>query len=484
MIGISAKNLKQKNMMTDSVQAISYRTPYLDENVIHCKLLSPRIFQGAQHLFASMSKIQLEKSWQKTSFKIFTRIFLASSYLLTIQISLIEGAVSGIFCMIGAFSQLIIFRESAAIEKYSAKALACSLHSLATLSISIPSLIFILDKEKEWAAPKKHTVISMLSGTAYLSSAALAQLFCTTLFNSIKGKKDGSPLARSNQAIIEGTPIAFANITRSLEREYSMLGNQEACDTAKYARDYIAAHPPSNRNWLNNFNLDEFICDHVLSGLSGLVDQYMQQNHFIESNLILETETHEVILAQFNEAETKYHEHLKTCVKEAVKKMHEHQWAKYLDIANSFEEGWENLENYMADCTIPLSNIAQLIEIEGENRCPKKFSFEKLKPHNQRKTQIDEIKFLLNTLTSEDRELLIERLIKTSLFELGSRNYQNEAVVDQIYQKIFILAGNLHQGTLLTLPTIDTNTFEGSGHNYFCDCWGEGIKECLVSRED
>lgn len=463
--------------MTNPVSAPGLNNPSLDQKVLHLKPLSPRIFHGAQHLHISFSKIQFEKGWQKISAKILSNSLLAASYVLAANAALIEGLASGVLGMTGALTQLLISRKSDLIEKYSIKTLAYSLNCLATTAISITSLIYFLNKNNDWALPKKHITASMLSGTAYLSAAALAQLFCTAMFNSIKGIKNDSPNVRSDQAIIEGTPWVFANIARSLHREFETVDDFNIKDARKYAEDYITAHPPVRRDWLGHFDLGTFINEHVISSVSSLIDQYMRQNHFVESDSIYARNENEIILARFTASEENYHSHLKTCVKEAVRLMYANRWARYMDIANDYETGLESIEYFMPECTIPLANIAQLIEIERSICCPKRFTQEQLKVHDSRREDLLELKPMLDDMSENDKELLIEHLIKTSHFELGPRSYDNMRTVDHLYNKICELAGNLHQGPLMTLPSINCETYEGSGHNYFGDCWRDGVQE-------
>ncbi len=463
--------------MAHSVSAVGSGNAYLDQNVFHVKPVSPRLMQGAQHLFVNMSKIEFDQSWKNKSLKILSKAFLFTSYLLTMQLSVIESLALGIIGMSGTLVQLVISKKNDRIEKYSIKLLACSLHSLTTFAISAASSIYLFKKENDWAAPKQHLVVSQLSSTAYLCTSALAQLYCTLMFNSIRGKQDNAPLVRCNQAVIEGTPIVFEEIARSMHREYLALGNRNQCNPRDYARNFVAAHPISDRDWVNDFELDAFINGHILRGLSALIDQYAEYHNFIQSDQVLDRDDNEVVLSQFNALENRYHDHLKTCVKEAVRLMYENQWAKYLDVANDFEDGKDSLECYLPDCTIPLANIAQLIEIEQNNCCPREFTHENMQRFNNRRQGIAELKPLVEALTPDDKELLVERLIKTSLFELGNRRYDNQAAINEIYQKISALSGDMHQGPLMTMATVDVETMEGGGHNYFGDSWREGVEQ-------
>ena len=459
--------------------AISVNTnAYLNNNVLHAKPLSSRILHKVQHLNIKIAHLPIQKGWKKNSIKILSGSVVAATYLITLQIAVIELTASLALGLLGTLFQLIATKDNDRIEKYSIKTLAYGLHSMCTMSLAFASLITLGLSRNEWSIPKKHVYASMIDGTTYLGSAATAQLFCTYMFNSIRGAKDNAYILRSNQAIVEGTPIVFSDMAKSIDIDCENVGVENDCDPKNFARDYLAAYPPANhRDWITDFDFIDFISGHVLNPLNSLVDQYTNNNHFIDADNILERTNTEVVINPYNDVEKRYHDHLKHCVTEAVRRMIQEEWAKYLDIANSMEEGTEILAGFYSEATIPLANIAQFIELEERIICPREFNQEDLTRYNTRKHRLETEKGILDSLSDGDRDLLIERLIKTSLFELGARRYANREAVDHLFNSITDLSGELHQGKLLTLPTINVDTYEGGGENYFGKCWQQAIQE-------
>lgn len=452
---------------------------YLNTNVLHAKPISSRMFHGIQHLNIKIAHLDVSDGWKRKTVAIASKALTLTTYALSIQVALIEGVASTIFGLLGTLFQLAFTKKNDMIEKYSIKSMAYGLNSICTAGLAIASIAKSFSSNNDWAVPTKHSNISIFDGYTYLGSAATAQLFCTVMFNSIRGIKDNAPTLRSNQAIIEGTPAIFSQITHSMRQEYEFVNCEADFDPMNYAQDYITSYPPAldDRDWANNFDLGEFLSDHVFKPLSELVEQFSDQYNFIESDNVLERRDAEYVMNPLSENEKRYHDVLKTYVKEAVKRLIQNEWAKYIEVDNDFENGKERLGYFDASWTIPLANIAQLVELENPLSCPAEFSQSDLAEHNNRRDKLIELKSLLDSISDNDKELLIERLIKTSMFELGPRHYDQQETVDTLYRGVYNLGGALHQSRLLTLPTINVETYEGGGENYFGRCWGDAFAE-------
>lgn len=459
---------------------------FLNTNVLHTKPLSSRMFHGVQHLNISIAHLNIEEGWKRKAVCITSKVLTLATYAISFNIALIEGISAAIFGFLGTLTQLAFTKNNDVIEKYSIKLLAYGLNSICTAGIAIASLGGCFSSRNDWALPDKHMNVSIFEGYTYLGSAATAQLFCTIMFNSIRGIKDNSPNIRATQASIEGTPYVFSDIVHSMNREYEMLGCENDFNPDEFARDYITAYPPSatNRDWTQDFDLGDFLEGQVFGPLTQLMEQFSDQYNLIAADGILERRETEVIMNPLSEAEKSYHDHLKTCVKEAIRHLIQDEWAKYIEVDNDFEKGKDRLAFFDAPWTIPIANIAQLIELEQPITCPETFNHADLVQHNNRLGIIRQLKPLLLSLTPNDKALLIERLIKTSMFELGARHYDHADAVDQLYNGIFRISHALHQGRLLTLPTINTDTLEGGGENYFGRCWGIAVEEYDVDPED
>src|SRR5690606_26275968 len=96
-------------------------------------------------------------------------------------------------------------------------------------------------------------------------------------------------------------------------------------------------------------------------------------------------------------------------------------WAKHLNTKGSFEEGKEALECFDPSAAQPLAHIAQVKELENALHCPEQFKHRDLKKYNKpsRHEALAATTAAWKALPPPDRELLLERLIKTSAFDLG-----------------------------------------------------------------
>lgn len=148
-------------------------------------------------------------------------------------------------------------------------------------------------------------------------------------------------------------------------------------------------------------------------------------------------------------------------VKEAVRMIKaDDTLVGYLSDTGSAEEGREALDGFWPQIYVPLAHFAQLQELMAKSiACPVKFESSRLQQYNTRHKELVAARTLFQALPEEMKLSLKRRLLQPSA-----------AIPDQLkdlVSKIDSLAGALHQGTLMSVSTIESITGHSSSQNLF-----------------
>jgi hypothetical protein len=443
---------------------------------IHFKPLSSHLLHFTQHLHATLYQLTPENQWIGRGVKILTTSLAVLGYAGSVPIALIESVVSVIFGISGTLYQTLIDRDSNRAQKYTLLFFSYALHSLVNSVLGTATVFNLYGKGTCY--PKIHTSTAIIDRSTHIGTAATTHLFVGTFLNTLRGKENDLPSTNAYQIAIKATPDAFIHVAHSAQRDYTLL-NEEPTNLREFIQNYIETCPNEAQKLDESFCFSSFIRGQTLGLLVDGITHYLETHSAIENRSIYHHSQNEITLNPYSLKEKRYQELLKTCVKNGVYQMMQMQWARFLSPNNDFNEGKELLESFYPGATIPLANIAQLIELRGRILCPSLFSHQDLKKYNNpsRNKTLKSLASTLSLLTSRDFELLVEKLIKLSDFRLNGRQIQNSSRFNILYQQICTLAAELHQGKLLTLATIDTESLECGAENFFAKAWGETLNE-------
>lgn len=170
-----------------------------------------------------------------------------------------------------------------------------------------------------------------------------------------------------------------------------------------------------------------------------------------------------------------YQEHLFALVKKGIKEVLSDQTLSgYLDkeSGNEVEKGADRILETDGEVLQGVANYIQLLEIEGENKCPEKFEDEpRRNRYDKRSKEISDIKKLLNE--AGDKKLLKEALIKSDLSILQENSKEHE-----IAKRICALAGDLHQGPLMLAASgLNVGNMRHNSEHRFTKAWQEAVGE-------
>lgn len=443
------------------------------ESSLHLMPLSSRLMNAVQNGHAYLQKSAPKEGWQGHFVRHFAKGFAFCGYLLNFPIALTEFVALGIIGFVGGMIATTGV-ESAALEKFSIKCLSYSLHSFVVFSIQCIALSKLT--QDSIFMPKTFTQAAILSEGAYLGSCAFANYVGALWF---KGTKDPSLKTWPLNALREGAPQAIVEVLGAFLRDHAHLSLQMID-----LNEFYNQLPENQQTLLRNFNI-----------LRITEPGYMQQYYpiiilfLIQANILaggdgveaIEIEgTNEIQLNIYSDLEKSYQAYLKDCIKAAYKKMVDKDLVKFLDKDNDSHQALEMLASFDPSAAIPLAHMAELIEISkgDEPFCPEEFKHESLCAYNNpsRRERIMEAYADWFVMDPSDKELLVERLIKGSDFQLDGREVKDQKSFDHLYKEIASLAADLHQGKLMSVLTFDVASQDFSSVNFFGKAWQEALE--------
>lgn len=123
------------------------------------------------------------------------------------------------------------------------------------------------------------------------------------------------------------------------------------------------------------------------------------------------------------------------------------------------------------------------MELEDETKCPLEFKHKDLKQYNKssdkasRHASIEKTKQAWKKLSGNDKNLMVERLIKASDFKMGEDSVKDLKAWNDLYKDIAELASDIHQGKLMSVLTFNINDQDFSSINFFGKAWQEGVQD-------
>ncbi len=436
---------------------------FMKKELLHVKPVSAHLLHGIQSFHAAIYQSTNDR-WHGRSIKFIATTLTYCGYAASIPIALIESVAGALLSCTTLLIQATLARNNVFLEKYAIKTLSYCLHGLGALAISIAS---IASKQLfEIVFPTYLCLPAVVAQGLHLGAAAAGQYFGAVVFNALRGCKNDLPITRASRALIEGLPAAFTEIVTCMNRDFEPFG-WVLPDPQAFIEEYMGNLPSGEREWMDDFNLRDLLSDPQQHPLYSMIHHFMENIEVKGEG----TSTIEIPLDIYSARELDYQRHMKSCVTKGVQRMVENLWVVHLDRQN----GADVLEGFYPEATIPLANISQLMELEVEILCPESFEHADLQRYNSRHTSLQYAKQEWLRLTAEDKELLIERLITTSAFELGERPLQNPAAFDRLYQIVSSLSGDYHQGKLLSSATINLRDLSPGVQHHFGETWREAV---------
>lgn len=416
----------------------------IQSNNLHFKPINTRILETTN--FISIYLDQHSKP-------ILGKIILITGTFLTLPIAAIETIALVSIGIIGITLNALTQWKCDGLQKYTLKSFSYSLHSFMTIIFCIFNIYSCKNKGH-------HTGAAILNHYLYLRSAALVQ-------NSI-----GKYMCKKTQGVLEADKTIRARVANLLREDLEGLMTDL---TFALSRDFnisLEELPVEERihqrapDFFDRFPvlLDQFVaCFPDDGSISNDIDFIGRLARAIlmdiaqQDDAIIEDGAYH-LTHRYNE-EIRYQDHLKEKVKLAFAELSHDEAlrAKLNDLDAEFVE--------------PFCHFIQLKELEDRLLCPQAFRSEDLAQYNDRARKLNEVRVLLEALNREEKEALIQKLLKGNDFDLQR----------QSLQPLFLLIGELsvplHQGKLMSRAIINLQNMEPEYENLLTQAWQQAINE-------
>lgn len=421
--------------------------------------------------------------------------FMATGYVLNTVIAAIESVGAFAFASIALSLHALTKGRFLMLQKVTLKLCAYYINTLLIAGVQIACL-------KKGIFSRHHTVNALGNHAVHGASALIAQ-FIGYGFDRWAGRNPANenqiPPAtiRAIRILIELAPNLFQDTTTAAVRDFSVhiRDNQHRPDMQAFLQAY-----PNHAQILGRFTFRRFRQDipyrreFINLFTSYFVQSGMLNNFAVRVGVRNNAGAEDIHMFGANRAEEdkKYQNSLLDLISASVIELHDNEaLVQYLnkypkEEQNAVENGREELTAFDATASIKLANYVQLKEIEKEISCPKAFLAHELHPYNHRQEKLLAAKTDLDKLSAAEKEILVKKLLKGGDFDVDKQGLQKDRaeLIQKLFNNIGLLAGELHQGRLLSDMFVDFSQMQQGNFNgaygavsLFGKAWEKGVKE-------
>lgn len=391
---------------------------------------------------------------------------MVAGYFLNTLIASIEAIACFIFTLLASGIDVLARNRFQKIKDLTAKIYTYQVNTLLIAGVQIYCL-------KKDMFSSLHTLNAFLNYLIQGISSAIGQYTNNQLglFYPKYVEEDDHPFNLTNEQeirILFGIlPAAIRDMTLGAARDFSHHLEQQH----PRFQVFIQQNPPYEVI-LNQFSFEQLRNHDYRRQLYNIFAHYFQHIQLIRA-VPQQVPLEEVApLYQLNQGEKdqNYQNYLKTLIKNAFIQLY--NTPRYLQqispLHNENEalaDGREKLMSYIA--TIEFAHFAQLQEIKEMIVCPDAFDAQNLQRYNERRLNLLETRRKWLELTQDEVEILHTKLLQTGNFNLNQQEISKEraAFIQEIFNSIGALAGELHQGDLLSLRYVDINLLNEGDFN-------------------
>jgi hypothetical protein len=453
--------------------AIEREEEYLCKNVLHFKPLCSYIFTAVGFVGTTLYQASLSKpSWKSKTIQGISKGVFVTGNILNSLVALVEFVISATICI---FVQVGRETKYPFLEKHSAKVSAHTFNTLRILSAQLEMLWKRIFWE-EFAHVKKY------DKSSYLQSAVQAQLFMASSQHEKAGERQVAlNRKRAVQVLVEALPWAMPDIFSANYQQSTYTYNF----TTRELREVItngqimAPHANDFQEFIEKYPNHQTLVESWKKETDVKFDPFEKMLKKFGFFLLLKQRG---ALAkdpdQVTPQEANYRTELKNFIKQGYKEIYQNFAALIAD-NNDLNTGKSMLKSSDPEVFIPLTLFSALKEIEAKNICcPSSFPTEILQSYNGRHNTLVEAREKLGALQPEEKNLLIQKLLKPRSFSYGAEiTDETKSQVDALFKLITLLAEPLHQGKLMCEQGIDRQTLESFNRNFLQEAYQEAMSE-------
>lgn len=329
------------------------------------------------------------------------------------------------------------------------KAWGYCIHSVATLAVQVVMLF-------NSVYPEHHSVACFLSHSAHLLSAAVVTWYFDQGLDD--EDKDVSALLSAIHTFIQNGPLV--EFLYALDRDFGEGATAEQFRALLQRQSIVTflQHYPQHEAVVQDLGIDVLFQPAYRRRWRDMAADFVYYSYHPHARGAIPV-VHE--LNNNSERDAAYQNALVEHVKTAIAKIKaDDNLIRYLSDTDSVEEAREALESFWPQIYIPIAQYAQLQELMAkEVACPVTFESVRLKQYNKRHSELVAARTLLQAIPENTKPTLTKKLLQPSA--------ALPVALKDLVDKIHALAGALHQGTLMSVSTIESITGHISAQNLF-----------------
>ena len=482
-----------------NVQSNYYTDPQ-NMNVLHFKPISHRLASFNLTLGSLIFQSADSETWQGKLKIHLAKGIVGTGYVLNSLIAIVESAAAFAFAALALSIHALTSGRSITFQKITLKLCA---YWIDTVLVAISQIACL----SRGVYSKYHSLNAAANHTIHATAALISQIigygFDRWAERDSSHSDQPSPSCRRGiQVLNEIIPTALLDISSGAVRDFAFhITDQPSYPDLQTFINNNAEH----RDVLEQFTIDKlFNNQDYRQRFLQLIGNYLVQTRIIYSAIVHINAQNanevasgiQVFGVSNNEEDRKYQDKLKALIKKSFIELHDnHELICLLSEKNTTsteqeEEGRTQLTTLLA--TREFAHYVQLKELEEEINCPEVFGAYYLQPYNTRFQSLQDAKASLGQLNDDEKLTLIKLLLQTSDFDINDQGLETNRIesIQKLFNDIGKLAGDLHQGKLLTFEFINPNEasvgrfFESFGaSNFFLEACKEAVNEIEKRKE-
>lgn len=491
--------------------SVSSNLEYLNQNNLHFAPISARVFSGVRFVATAIHQCGSTTSWHGHIFRGLSKGIVVLGFTINTPIALVEVIATLSIGLLASIVHVLTKARYPMLQKYTIKCLAYCINSAAVGFAQIYGVITL-------RFPTSHTWNAIGTHLIYLGSAAFIHLLFGSCFDHIAGR---NPEDRNAQVPAIDRILTFSwehaqesvlhDVMSGMERDFGVSQVLRNFANIPSLQRFYQAYP-QHQSLLREFQVSRLTDENYRENLLAALIDIGMHYHLLERTPGNQLE---VIVNVHDERIKNYQKHMQECIKRAYKDIHSNVefchflgddppeiGKKALLPSEKVAQGRERLGYCDHSAVLPLVYLAQLNELGGDDVCPVRFT-DPSRPNENHELRVydsraDSItaarkllkgfyttagKKLLDPKVKEERarlkRILISKLMYGSSYdkEIGKRietvrkdfglTTDQDAKIKPLIKTVTELAGQLHQGKLMSQLTVNIRNGEFSGNNLF-----------------
>lgn len=439
---------------------------------LHYHPLSSQIFTGMHTVHIDLCRETAPSAWHGHTIRFFLHTALMAGYAVNTVLAFSEGFLFTAFGLVASIPHLALKSRSATLQKYTICSFGHGLNAFAIGWLQITTLAYYINKQN---FVQYHSIVTIVNEMTYMLSACISEQLFGALFNAraaragiIRNEDVGE---RGGRVLLGALPHSLMRLLSSFILDFGFFVQRIRIGSFSQFFDAF----PQHRDLVTNFSFQQIRDPVIRPRLIQALRDFSNHLGFTLPAAQGAANPLEVRLNNNGVNDIAYQNQLKVIIKESFIEIYKSdQYPAYLNQktnkVEAVQDGKSDMDCFSANIYQPIAHYAQLKEIEKTDiQCPEAFTNRELHQYNARRQKLLKLQQDLRTITADEKNVLIEKLMRMSSFNLSEKITapDSQAKVQTLFVGISELAGPLHQGKLMSELVLNFDNLAATGRNLF-----------------